>query len=270
MAVGVQAEPVAAAIAADRAAGLTPFCIAAVAGTTNTGSIDAVSGLADLAVREDVWLHVDAAYGGAARLSRRDAARVPALERADSVTVDPHKWFFQPIDVGALVVRRREDLRRTFTQTPEYYRSTTPEDQPLGWLEYSIEGTRRLRSLKLWASWRHLGTDGLGRLVERTNDLAAELSALITASPDFETALPEPDLSVVCFRHLPEAGLADDEVDDHQDRLQRALEISGAAWVSTTRLHGRTWLRAGVMNYMSTSADLVALLDALRDVATQC
>jgi aromatic-L-amino-acid decarboxylase len=265
----LQAEPVAAAIAADRAAGLTPFCIAAVAGTTNTGSIDAVTDLAALAEREDVWLHVDAAYGGAARLSRRDAARVPALGRADSVTVDPHKWFFQPIDVGALVVRRREDLRRTFTQTPEYYRSTTPEDQPLGWLEYSIEGTRRLRSLKLWASWRHLGTDGLGRLVERTNDLAAELSALITASPDFETALPEPDLSVVCFRHLPEAGLADDEVDDHQDRLQRSLEISGAAWVSTTRLHGRTWLRAGVMNYMSTSADLVALLDALRDVATQ-
>jgi glutamate/tyrosine decarboxylase-like PLP-dependent enzyme len=263
----LQAEPVAAAIASDRAAGLTPFCIAAVAGTTNTGSIDAVDDLADVAGREDVWLHVDAAYGGAARLSRRDAARVPALERADSVTVDPHKWFFQPIDVGALVVRRREDLRRTFTQTPEYYRSTTPEDQPLGWLEYSIEGTRRLRSLKLWASWRHLGTEGLGRLVETTNDLAAELSALIAASPDFELALPEPDLSVVCFRHLPDGDRSDDELDRHQDRLQRALEISGSAWVSTTRLHSRTWLRAGVMNYMSTSEDLVALLDALRSVA---
>jgi aromatic-L-amino-acid decarboxylase len=265
----LQAEPVAAAIAADRAAGLTPFCIAAVAGSTNTGSTDVVPDLADFAERERVWLHVDAAYGGAARLSRRDAGRVPALERADSVTVDPHKWFFQPIDVGALLVRRREDLRRTFTQTPEYYRSTTPEDQPLGWLEYSVEGTRRLRSLKLWASWRHLGTEGLGRLVETTNDLSAELSALIAASPDFEAALPEPELSVVCFRHLPEAAMTDDEVDRHQDRLQRALEISGAAWVSTTRLRGRTWLRAGVMNYMSTSADLLALLDALRNVATQ-
>jgi glutamate/tyrosine decarboxylase-like PLP-dependent enzyme len=265
----LQAEPVAEAIAADRAAGLTPFCIAAVAGSTNTGSVDAVADLADLAEQQSLWLHVDAAYGGAARLSRRDAGRVPALERADSVTVDPHKWFFQPIDVGALLVRRREDLRRTFTQTPEYYRSTTPDDQPLGWLEYSIEGTRRLRSLKLWASWRHLGTDGLGRLVETTNDLAAELSALIAASPDFEVALPEPELSVVCFRHLPTGVRSDDELDSHQDRLQRALEISGAAWVSTTRLHGRTWLRAGVMNYMSTSADLVALLDALRDVAAQ-
>jgi L-2,4-diaminobutyrate decarboxylase len=191
---------------------------------------------------------------------------VRALELADSVTVDPHKWFFQPIDVGALLVRRREDLRRSFTQTPEYYRSSTPEDEPLGWLEYSIEGTRRLRSLKLWASWHHLGTAGLGRLIETTNDLAAELSDLIAASPDFETALTEPELSVVCFRHLPDGQCSDDDLDRHQDRLQRALEISGAAWVSTTRLHGRTWLRAGVMNYMSTSADLVALLDAVRAV----
>ncbi len=263
----LQAAPVADAIAADRAAGLVPFCIAAVAGSTNTGSIDALSDLADLAEREQLWLHIDAAYGGAARLSQRDASRVPALERADSVTVDPHKWFFQPIDIGALLVRRREDLRRSFVQTPEYYRSSTPEDEPLGWLEYSIEGTRRLRSLKLWASWRHLGTAGLGRLVETTNDLAAELSSLIDASPDFETVVPEPDLSVVCFRHLPAAGLSEDELDRHQDQLQRALEISGAGWVSTTRLHGRTWLRAGVMNYMSSHDDLVALLDALRAVA---
>jgi aromatic-L-amino-acid decarboxylase len=263
----LQADPVAAAIAADRDAGLLPFCIAAVAGSTNTGSVDAIADLADLAEAEGLWLHVDAAYGGAARLCRRDRDRVPALDRADSVTVDPHKWFFQPIDVGALLVRRRDDLRRSFLQTPEYYRSSTPADQPLGWLEYSIEGTRRLRSLKLWASWRHLGTDGLGRLVETTNDLAGELNDLIAASPDFEAALPEPDLSVVCFRHLPAGTVSDEELDEHQDRLQRALEVSGAAWVSTTRLHGRTWLRAGVMNYMSTPADLVALLDALRSLA---
>jgi aromatic-L-amino-acid/L-tryptophan decarboxylase len=265
----LQAEPLAAAIAQDRDVGLQPFAIAAVAGTTNTGSVDAITDLADVAEREGLWLHVDAAYGGAVRLSRRDADRVRALERADSVTVDPHKWFFQPIDVGALLVRRREDLRRTFTEAPEYYRSTTPEDEPLGWLEYSIEGTRRLRALKLWASWQHLGTDGLGRLVETTNDLAAQLSRLIAASPDFETVQPEPDLSVVCFRHLPGGELSDDELDRHQDRLQRALEISGQAWVSTTRLHGRTWLRAGVMNYMSTSADLAALLETLRALANR-
>ena len=116
---------------------------------------------------EGLWLHVDAAYGGAARLSARDAPRVPGLELADSVTVDPHKWFFQAYDIGALVVRRREDLLETFHRSPEYYASNRPEDEPLNWYEYSIEGTRRFRALKLWMSWKHLGTRGLGALVER-------------------------------------------------------------------------------------------------------
>src|SRR6185436_20182720 len=100
----LQGAPVAAAIAADRSAGLTPFAIIGTAGTTNTGSVDALTDLADLAEREGLWLHIDAAYGGAARLSPRHAARVPALERADSLTIDPHKWFFQPLDVGGLLV----------------------------------------------------------------------------------------------------------------------------------------------------------------------
>ncbi|HVD03398.1 MAG TPA: pyridoxal-dependent decarboxylase, partial [Candidatus Dormibacteraeota bacterium] len=107
----LQADAVAEAIAADRGAGYLPLAIAAVAGSTNTGAVDAVPALADLADREGMWLHVDAAYGGAARLSRRDAHRVPGLQRADSVTIDPHKWFFQPCDIGALLVQRREDLR---------------------------------------------------------------------------------------------------------------------------------------------------------------
>ncbi len=114
---------VAAAVAADRAAGLTPFAIAAVAGSTNTGSVDAIGELADVAAAEDLWLHVDAAYGGAARLSERDAGRVPDLERADSVTVDPHKWFFQAYDIGGLLVRDGRSLAAVFGgRSPEYYR----------------------------------------------------------------------------------------------------------------------------------------------------
>ena len=115
--------PVAEAIARDRAAGLTPFAIAAVAGSTNTGSVDLVGELADVAAAEDLWLHVDAAYGGAARLSARDAGRVTDLERADSVTVDPHKWFFQAYDIGGLLVRTGEHLGQVFGgRAPEYYR----------------------------------------------------------------------------------------------------------------------------------------------------
>src|SRR5205823_8804969 len=165
-------------------------------------------------------------YGGAARLSTRDAGRVPDLERADSVTVDPHKWFFQPHDVGALLVKRRADLLGTFRRTPEYLRSSRPEDEPLHWYQYSLEGTRRFRALKLWLSWKHLGTEGLGRLVDRTDDLAQYLVRRCREGGDFEVVPEVPELSVVCFRHLPggraAAGLEPDAVDAHQDRLQAA------------------------------------------------
>ena len=259
-------EPVAEAIERDRAAGHTPLAIAAVAGSTNTGSVDDTPGLARVAEREGVWLHVDAAYGGAARLSRRDAHRVPGLELADSVTVDPHKWFFQAYDIGALVVRRREDLLTTFHRAPEYYASNRPEDEPLNWYQYSLEGTRRFRGLKLWMSWKQLGTDGLGGLIERTDDLAAYLARRCAEETDFEATPAEPDLSVVCFRHLP-AGHEDwpiEALDDYQARLQRGLEVGGDAWVSVTTLRDRTWLRAGVVNYLSTEADVDRMLLALR------
>jgi aromatic-L-amino-acid decarboxylase len=258
----LQAEPVAAAIAEDRAAGFVPFCIAPVAGSTNTGSVDAVERLADLAERERLWLHVDAAYGGAARISPRDASRVPGLDRADSLTIDPHKWFFQPYDIGGLLVKRRADLMRTFHWEPEYYRVGEPDHEPLHWYQYSLEGTRRFRALKLWLSWKHLGTDGFARLVEHNDDLATYLASRLGDS-GFE--LIEPTLSVVCFRHLP-ATVADappDRQDAYQRGLQRALEVSGAGWVSTTTLRGRTYLRAGIVNYLSTEEDADRVISTL-------
>jgi glutamate/tyrosine decarboxylase-like PLP-dependent enzyme len=259
---------VAGAIARDRAAGARPIAIAAVAGSTNTGSVDAIGELADVAAREDLWLHVDAAYGAAARLSARDASRVADLERADSVTVDPHKWFFQAYDVGGLVVRHGADLAATFDRSPEYYRGAAdaPTDEQLSFYKLGFEGTRRWRALKLWLSWRHLGTDGLGRLVELTNDLAAHLAARCAASDDFEASPAEPELSVVCFRHR-RAGLDGAELDAHQDRLAAALEQSGDGWLSTTTLRGSTWLRAGIVNYLSTEDDVDALLERLRALA---
>jgi glutamate/tyrosine decarboxylase-like PLP-dependent enzyme len=251
------------AVVRDRAAGLVPFAIAAVSGSTNTGSVDLVGQLADVAEAEGLWLHVDAAYGGAARLSQRHAPRVPDLERADSVTVDPHKWFFQAYDVGALIVRRREDLIQTFHREPEYYRHPRPEEAPLHWYQYSLEGTRRFRALKLWLSWKHLGTRGLGRLVEHNVELAAHLARVCEEADDFEVVPPQPELSVVCFRHVP-ARLRGEELDDHQDRLQQALAASGEGWVSTTTLRDRRYLRAGVLNYLSMPADADRIVETLR------
>jgi aromatic-L-amino-acid decarboxylase len=282
----LDAEPVGAALARDRAAGLTPLAISAVAGSTNTGSVDRIEELADLARREGLWLHVDAAYGAAARLSPRDAGRVVGLELADSVTVDPHKWFFQAYDIGGLVVRDGGLLLRAFGgRRPEYYRggegpasSETTEDHEdpgqLNFYKLGFEGTRRWRALKLWMSWKHLGTAGFARLIEANVDLASLLARRCADSDDLEALPPEPELSVVCFRHLPggrEAALRlpDGALDAHQDRLQVALEASGEGWLSTTRLRGATWLRAGIVNPHTTEADIEALLATLRRLAAE-
>jgi aromatic-L-amino-acid decarboxylase len=285
----LRGEAVAEAIARDRAAGLMPIANAAVAGATNTGSVDAIGELADLAAREGLWLHIDAAYAAAARLSPRDADRVADLERADSVTVDPHKWLFQAYDIGGLVVRDGSVLEQAFGgRRPEYYRAGhgpdarnghAPSDDghgaagQLNFWRLGFEGTRRWRALKLWLSWKHVGSEGLGRLVAANIDLARHLAARIAASDDFEALPAEPSLSVVCFRHLPDgrpgpegtpAGAA---LDAHQDRLQLALEASGEGWLSTTRLRGATYLRAGILNTQSTADDVDELLAILRRLA---
>jgi aromatic-L-amino-acid decarboxylase len=289
----LHAGPVRAAIEADRTRGLTPVAICAVAGSTNTGSVDLVPELAALARSEGLWLHVDAAYGGAARLSARDADRVPCLDLADSVTVDPHKWFFQAYDLGALLVRRGDHLRQAFDRSPEYYRGgegapagtgsdaghvgpvEEGDDEHAGQLNFyklGFEGTRRFRALKLWASWHHLGTTGLGRLVERNDDVAAYLAARCREADDLEALPDQPELSVVCFRHLPGGSAAaramdPRDLDAHQDRLAAALEESGDGWLSTTTLRGRTYLRAGVVNYLTGEADIDRLLATLRSLA---
>ena len=266
---------VADAVARDREAGLTPFAIAAVAGSTNTGTVDATGELADVADVEGLWLHVDAAYGGGARLSARDAGRVPDLDRAHSVTVDPHKWFFQAYDIGGLLVRDGAALAAVFGgRAPEYYRGgETPlaaddHGDQLNFYKLSFEGTRRWRALKLWMTWKHLGTTGFGRLIEANDDLAAHLARRCAEADDFEALPAVPDLSVVCFRHVP-AGLSGDAaaLDAHQDRLQVALEVSGDGWLTTTRLRGATWLRAGIVNYLSTEDDIDRMLDTLRELA---
>ena len=274
----LQAAPVAEAIARDRDAGLTPFALVATAGTTNTGAVDVLPDLADLAEREGLWFHVDAAYGGAARLSERLAPAMEGLERADSITIDPQKWFFQAYDIGGLLMRDGSLLEQVFSYRPEYYRgSGDPTRAPdahsdeLDFYRLSIEGTRRQRALKLWMSWKHLGTPGLGRLVEQTVDLAEALKGRLREANDFELA-EESNLSVVCFRHLPAGATEDDDagrdaLDVHQDALQSALQLSGSSFLTTTRLRGRTWLRAGILNHTAREADLDILLEDIRALA---
>ncbi len=247
------------------------------------GSVDLVGELADVAAAEDLWLHVDAAYGGAARLSPRDAGprRRPRAcrfgHRRPAQVVLPGVRHRRP--AGA---RRGAARRMAFGgRSPEYYRGgetrrrrPRPDDhgEQLNFYKLSFEGTRRWRALKLWMSWKHLGTEGFARLIEATDDLAAYLAGRCAESDDFEALPAVPELSVVCFRHLPGGraaahALPPGELDAHQDRLQRALEVSGDGWLTTTRLRGATWLRAGIVNYLSTEADIDRLLATLRRLA---
>ena len=284
---GSQAEPVARAIVRDRDAGLTPFAIAAVVGSTNTGSVDAVGDLADVAAAEDLWLHVDAAYGGAARLSARDRERVSSLDRADSVTVDPHKWFFQSYDIGGLLVRQASHLAETFGgRSPEYYRGG--EASGGGDADRRRRTRRRRRADQLLQAQLRghatlAGTEALDvveasrhggfRPSDRGQRRPRGASRVRCAEADDLEAVPEiPELSVVCFRHLPGGraaalALPPGELDAHQDRLQAALEASGDGWLTTTRLRGATYLRAGIVNYLATEADIDRLLATLRRLA---
>jgi glutamate/tyrosine decarboxylase-like PLP-dependent enzyme len=167
------------------------------------------------------------------------------------------------------MVRERETLGMAFGgRNPEYYRAghapadETREDQ-LNFYRLGFEGTRRWRALKLWMSWKHVGTSGFARLVEANDDLAAHLAARVNASDDFEALPAEPELSVVCFRHIAPGGLAGADLDAHQDRLAAALEASGEGWLTTTRLRGATYLRAGIVNTQSTVDDIDDLLRRL-------
>jgi glutamate/tyrosine decarboxylase-like PLP-dependent enzyme len=195
--------------------------------------------------------------------------------------------MFQAYDIGGLVVREGRLLAETFGgRRPEYYRGgevagsatadRASEDDhgdagQLNFYQLGFEGTRRWRALKLWLSWQHLGTIGLGRLIDMNLEIAGYLARRVNESDDFEALPAEPELSVVCFRHLPGGRVAAGRLgpaalDAHQDRLQAALEASGDGWLSTTRLRGATYLRAGIMNPMSTEVDVDRLLATLRSL----
>jgi aromatic-L-amino-acid decarboxylase len=255
-----------AAVAADRAAGRRPFCVAASAGTVGTGAIDPLDELADVCAAERLWLHVDGAYGavGAALPSHR--ARYAGLARADSVALDPHKWLSVPVECGAVLVRDGRLLRETWSLVPDYLR--TEADRGFGGLpwysEYGIQQTRGFRALKLWMTLQHLGRDGVRDLVARHLTLAQRLAGLIDAAPDLER-LAEVELSIVCFRYAPaHLGGNDRALDALNKRVMEEVQASGAAFLTQTTLGERFALRACVLHYATTESDLAALVDAVR------
>jgi glutamate/tyrosine decarboxylase-like PLP-dependent enzyme len=260
-----------AAVEADRAAGVRPFCVAASAGTVSTGAIDPLAEIADLCAVERLWLHVDGAYGALGAALPAHRARYAGLERADSIALDPHKWLSVPVECGAVLVRDGDLLRQAFSLVPDYLRTET--DRGFGGLpwysEYGIQQTRGFRALKLWMTLQHLGRDGVRDLIARHVALARHLASLVDAAPDLER-LAAVELSIVCFRYAPPGLRGDDDaLDLLNTRVMQAVQAGGGAFLTQTTLRGRFALRACVLHYGTTEADVVALLDAVRQAGAR-
>ena len=245
----VRVDLVAEAIAADRAAGLRPCMIVASAGTTNTGAVDDLEGLADLARREAIWLHVDGAYGGSFALTERGRAALRGLGRADSITLDPHKGFFLPYGTGALLVRDRAALRRAHSVRAEYLPAMQEDPDLVDFCELSPELSRDFRGLRLWLPLKLVGVDAFAAALDEKLDLARYAAQVLEAMPAVEL-LAAPQLSLLAFRHAP-ARLRGDEaaLDLHNERLLAAINRRGRVYLTGTRLRGRFVLRICVLSF---------------------
>lgn len=251
-----------AAIAADRAAGVKPIALVGTIGTTSTTSVDPIPAMAEIAWREGIWLHVDAAYAGAVALIPERRGVFAGWEKADSVVTNPHKWFFTPVDASLLVTRHMPVLRDAFSLVPEYLRTLDREGPIRDYNEYTPTLGRRLRALKIWIQLRYFGLEGLRRRIEHHIAMAVRLASWIDADPDFERMAPTP-FSTVCFRFRPAelSGHADEpdaaaRIDDLNVRLMDAINRSGDAFISHTRLFGRMTLRIAIGNLRTTDDDL--------------
>ena len=246
-----------AAIAADRAAGALPALLVGSAGTVNTGAIDPLEALAHVAADEGLWFHVDGAYGAFGVLDPAIADRYRGMERADSLTLDPHKWLGVPVDAGCALVRRGDDLRDAFSLIPAYLRQDTGGS--VGTLaEYGPEQTRPFRALKTWATIAALGRAGIAAQVARANALARELAALVEREPELELAAA-PETSIVAFRARP-AGCPPERLDDVNRALPEAVQLRGRAFVTGTLFEGRETLRACILHPRTGPQHLATLL----------
>jgi glutamate/tyrosine decarboxylase-like PLP-dependent enzyme len=244
-----------AAIAADQAAGRVPLLVVANGGATSTGAVDPLGELAELCRERGVWLHVDAAYGGFAVLTERGRAALSGLALADSVTLDPHKWLYQPYECGCLLVRDGGVLRRAFEIHADYLRDAKAESDAVNFSDLGIQLTRSTRAFKLWLSLRTFGVDAFRAAIDNTLDLAELARRRIEASDSLELAAP-PSLGIVCFFRRG--------ADDAQtEGLAAALEQSGLGFISSTRVHGSTALRLCILNHTTRAEDVERVIDFL-------
>lgn len=247
---------------------MRPIAVIATGGSTNTGAIDDLAAIAGICRRHDVWLHVDAAYGGPAILSTEYAGPLHAIAQADSVALDPHKWLFVPVEAGMVLVRDADAMRSTFSLVPPDIRQSGSAGEVYGppWFsEYGFQQTRGFRALKVWMTMQQFGLKGYKEAIEENLALAAYLAARVRDARDLELMAP-PSLSIVCFRFV-DPSLAGDEAIAALNRvLLERLQLGGEAFLTSTELRGRYVLRACFVNYRSRRQDVDRMLGAVRAI----
>ncbi len=250
------------AIARDKKEGVKPAILVAMAGSTNTGAVDDLRALRKIADREGMWLHADAAYGGGLLVSEARAKTLDGLALADSITIDPHKWFYAPLDAGAILVRDAARMTKSFGLRPAYL--TNPGDAKEERFDYFVHGfeqSRRFRGLKVWMGLKRHGTEEIGRWVDQNVEQALRLHDLASAHPGFESAT-RPRMSAVCVRYS-EPGLDDAARDRLHATVARRVEEKGKFWFSTTVLKGKSYFRVCPVNVRTRAEHIDALFETL-------
>lgn len=248
------------AIAADRAAGLKPFCVIGNAGTVNTGAVDDLISIADICKREQLWFHVDGAIGGLVALAPKNRALINGIQRADSIAMDLHKWLHIPFEAGVVLIRHEQEHRNTFSLTPAYL--THSERGMAGgsiWFsDYGLQLSRNFRALKVWFTVKEHGIDKFGRLIDQNIDQAVYLENLIRKTPRLEMMAPV-ELNIVCFRYNP-GSLGCDILNQLNQELLIRLHESGLAAPSYTTLQDNYCIRAAIANHRTRFEDLDLLV----------
>jgi glutamate/tyrosine decarboxylase-like PLP-dependent enzyme len=261
-------EDLAGKVRDDRAAGDVPFCVVASAGTVASGAVDPIAALARFAREEDLWLHVDGAYGGFAVLAPSARPLFEGIEEADSVTLDPHKWLYLPVGCGCVLYRDPAAARAAFREDAEYTRVLGLEqDEAFVFWDYGPELSRRFRALDLWLLIKTAGARALGEAIQENIACAKYFEQLIRATSDFEMLAPV-ELSIFCFRYCPKGSTGD--LDALNEQVMLALQRAGSSYLSNARIGGKFALRGCVLNYRTTRRDMEILLEDVRAAASAC
>lgn len=251
-----------AAIAEDKKRGIRPLCIVSIFGTTNTGAVDSIRSLRAIADREGMWLHADAAYGGGMLLSHAWSMRNQGLELTDSITIDPHKWFYAPLDAGAILVKDDRRLTASFGMKPSYLTDELdPTNERYQYYVHGFEQSRRFRGLKVWMSFKRYGANQIGDWIDYNVRQAKHLYSMVAKHPEFEAA-SQPPMSAICIRYRT-AEMEEAQSKQLHAEVARRIEQSGKFWISTTELKGKAWFRINPVNFRTRTEHMDQLLAML-------